>query len=237
MTRTQRAFSETDQVPLPFAPNPNKTVSGRLFTHGINERIEYYEHVDEATGMLWTIRRHTDQRAQASAREVWCAYAATPEPGGTVALINGTVTREGEVLSKGALADVDDRDPDALLAAMIPLIERGRLPEEKSHKQLTIITNGAARQFLPDPLESLYSRLETLTLDPSCEDSAGFYTILPNGDAHAWGRFLEGEFFFSVYGPPDEMAELGAAIERARGTERYRQALEQRRQQSTCANC
>lgn len=212
-------FPETPRATRPG--DPVITECGVGFTHGEDERFEYYEHVDDE-GRIWEIYRHTDPEAHAAIRVTW--FARLSRAGETLAMLNFARTRCGTVLDAGPLYRLDAHDPRALLRAMAPLIRRGGIPPDAPHERLTIVTNGAhAPHEEPEPLAALLEALETDTLDPASEER--LFRREPSDSYRAHGRFASGRAF-DVRGPLGEMRALARALQRHVRSERFALARE-----------
>lgn len=98
-------------------------VNGVTFTHGQNDRQEYYEHTD-ARRWKWILLRNL--RGQEPT--IWTAHLiAHGRNGGQRAL--DTTTRTGTKFEKDPLADVNKYDHRAMLEGIAGLVKIGKWPE------------------------------------------------------------------------------------------------------------
>lgn len=222
----------------PTTPASVRLVAGYQFTHGLSaDGKEFYTHFEPETGREFWIERETNPEARDEIRRTWFAYAGEAPPGRRrrAEVLNTALTRGDQILRCGSLYHLDAHNPEALLHGLARLIASGEWPREARWERLTIITNGSPDQWRqPDPLDSLFERLRTETLDPEPAEREGpLFTRLPNYSFRAWGRFLGVGADFDVRGPLEEMRPLGRALKAAQKTPAYLSALERYRERKT----
>ncbi|HEY0173180.1 MAG TPA: hypothetical protein VGB98_19380 [Pyrinomonadaceae bacterium] len=99
-------------------------VSGVTFTHGRNGQQEYYEHRD-GRGWHWILLRNISGREAA----VWTAHLIAGGRNGGQRALDTMIVRDGRVIEKDPLADVNKYDLRAMLDGIAGLVKIGKWPE------------------------------------------------------------------------------------------------------------
>lgn len=76
----------------------------------------------------------------------------------------------------------------------------------------------------PQPIETLFARLQTNVLDPRFEKYGNFIMRDREGQITVWGNFLDYSHVFDVRGTAEELAPLIKAIRAHKRTAKYKQA-------------
>lgn len=221
-------------------PPPGATIEagGRPFSyrHDEEQGTEYYMHPDER-GWTWEAFRHTHPLASAEIRRTWYArvYGVRPRRRRGRAFtavssftLNLCLSRGETILERGPLYDVDCHDLRSVLDGLSRLAAAGVWPDNSPQASLTLFNNGSPEGYVePLPLEALYNRLETGTLDPRFEDAdgGGFFHRMTTGAFRARGDFVDSRHYFDVRGPLAELLPIARAIKAARLRHAYQDAL------------
>lgn len=209
------------------------------YRHDEEHGTEYFSHED-ARGWTWEAFRHTHPEAAPEIRRTWYARVAgipvrrwkgrevtTP----SVFTLNMCLSRGGVVLEQGPLYGLDCHDVDAILGGLARLARAGAWPENAAQPALTIFNNGSPHGYEePQPLASLFRRLEAGTLDPKFEDDGGFFFRMGSGAFRARGDFADAPHYFDLRGPLGELLPLARALKLARLRPAYQDTLRLRRE-------
>lgn len=139
------------------------TVSGIIFSHGINGEYEFYFHTDHK-GVLWQVWRHLREQEQTG----WYASVHQPGPGGVDAILNSFIHHREESASVESQTDRSgDQEPSVLLCGLAGLISSGELPQYESYH---------ARLIAP-VIDGVDEEATTVVFYVECTGCRNFYAL------------------------------------------------------------